>query len=64
MMPLKFNGFYRCDWVRENNGVIQSQFVPKDQPFGESMIINSPREQGVPKVDEHYLITVLPAFPH
>ncbi len=53
-MPLKFEATYVCHWVRQNNGVVQSIWVPADDRAKEvhPILINTPIESGVPKVGE------------
>lgn len=65
-MPLKFHELCRCNWVRENNGVIQASFTPGRESTNSTdpILTNTPRENGVPEVGEIYLITLQPAFPH
>lgn len=59
-MPLNLDAIYRCDWVRENNGVIQSIWVPLiDNPHDAfPILINSTRAQGTPKVGETISLSV------
>lgn len=53
-MPLKLDATYRCDWVRENNGIVQSIWVPlEDNPHDSyPILINSTRAQGIPQVND------------
>lgn len=52
-MSLKIEATYVCDWVRENNGVVQSVWVPAQQTSESYPVyMNTPRENGVPRVGE------------
>lgn len=67
-MPLTFKARCLCEWVQESNGIVKAGFMP---PFNMAdhdkqpapILINVPKECGVPRIGEPYFIDIQPAFP-
>lgn len=66
-MPMTFKARCICEWVQESNGIVKAAFqapfsMPEEQQ--NAILVNTPREFGVPKIGETYFIDIQPAFPH
>jgi len=55
---------FRCERIRQNNGVVEVFFSKDDGIQDEHVLVNLIVDAGIYQQGHYYWITIEPAFPH